>query len=136
MIALLSIKPKFASLIFDGSKKFEYRKAIFKQNVTKVIVYATAPVSMVIGEFTVEGILHDELDSLWQETQNEAGISEDFFYSYFSERSAGYAIVIGQAVQYSSPYRLKETLGFHPPQSFVYLSCPIKSNKSNLTLGL
>ena len=75
MIALLSIKPKFASLIFDGSKKFEYRKAIFKQNVTKVIVYATAPVSMVIGEFTVEGILHDELDSLWQETQRTSFIA-------------------------------------------------------------
>lgn len=136
MIALLSIKPEFASRIFNGTKKFEYRKAIFKRNVTRVVVYASAPVSMVIGEFTVEGILHDKLENLWQETQNQSGISEDFFYDYFSERSAGYAIIIGQTLQYSSPYRLQESLGLQPPQSFLYLSCPIKPNVNNLTFEL
>ena len=136
MHALLSIKPEFASRIFDGTKKFEYRKLIFKQNVTRIVVYASAPVSMVIGEFTVEGILHDNLDNLWQETQAQAGISEDFFYNYFSERSSGYAIVIGQTLQYSSPYRLQESLGMHPPQSFLYLSCPLKPNSDNLALKL
>ena len=136
MIALLSIKPEFASRIFNGTKKFEYRKIIFKRNVTRVVVYASAPVSMVIGEFTVEGILHGELESLWQKTQQQSGISKDFFDNYFSQHSAGYAIVIGQTEQYSSPYRLQEALGLHPPQSFIYLTCPIKSNVNNLALEL
>lgn len=136
MIALLSIKPEFASRIFDGTKKFEYRKIIFKQDVTRVVVYASAPVSMVIGEFNVERILHDKIDNLWQETQHESGISEAFFYAYFSKHSDGYAIVIGDVTQYIEPYKLQENLGFHPPQSFVYLSCPVKPNRTNLTLGM
>lgn len=35
MTALLSIKPEFAEAIFDGRKKFEFRKVIFKKNVKK-----------------------------------------------------------------------------------------------------
>ena len=38
---LLSIKPKFAASIFSGNKKFEFRKAIFRNaRVKKVYVYA------------------------------------------------------------------------------------------------
>jgi len=132
MIALLSIKPEFASRIFDGTKKFEYRKIKFKQNVTRVVVYASAPISMVIGEFTVEGIIHDKLDDLWRETFEGAGISEEFFYDYFSNRPAGYAIIIGDTLEYSSPYKLQDTLGVRPPQSFLYLSCPVKISAYNL----
>ena len=32
---LLSIKPKYSKLIFDGSKKFEFRKIIAKKEVDK-----------------------------------------------------------------------------------------------------
>ena len=36
---LLSIKPEFAYKIFDGTKKYEFRKQIFKDSsVKKVIV--------------------------------------------------------------------------------------------------
>lgn len=31
MTALLSIKPEFAEAIFDGTKKFEFRKVKFKK---------------------------------------------------------------------------------------------------------
>ena len=39
MTALLSIKPEFAEAIFDGTKKFEFRKVKFKKNVNKIKVY-------------------------------------------------------------------------------------------------
>ena len=59
---LLSIKPEFAEKIFDGTKKFEFRKTIFKNNnVQKVIVYASSPVQKVIGEFSIEDILNDDV---------------------------------------------------------------------------
>lgn len=34
---LLSIKPKYSKLIFDGSKKFEFRKIIAKKEVDKIM---------------------------------------------------------------------------------------------------
>ena len=52
MKVLLSIKPEYASKILDGTKRYEYRRAIFKRTeVTTVVVYASDPVRKVIGEF-------------------------------------------------------------------------------------
>ena len=66
MKILLSIKPEFANKIFEGTKKFEYRRSIFKnQKVTKVVVYASSPVQKIIGEFEIDYILTGPVQSLW-----------------------------------------------------------------------
>ena len=44
MKALLSIKPEFAEAIFNGKKRFEYRKVIFKKEVKYIQVYVTKTV--------------------------------------------------------------------------------------------
>jgi len=54
---LLSIKPKYSKLIFDGSKKFEFRKIIAKKAVDKIIVYSSSPDKVIIGEVYVTGIV-------------------------------------------------------------------------------
>lgn len=122
MRALLSIKPTFADRIFDGTKRFEFRKSIFKQPITTVVVYASAPTSLVIGEFDVETILCDELDKLWEATQLYAGISSQYFYTYFQGKNLGYAICIAKARRYLSPLSIQREYGVQPPQSFVYLT--------------
>jgi predicted transcriptional regulator len=117
----LSIKPEFASLIFDGTKKFEYRRVIFKQHVDFVVVYASAPLSVVIGEFAVEQILYEDLNTLWHLTRQNSGISRKYFFDYFVNKKRGYAIKIGNTLQYEVPALLKESYGVTPPQSFLYL---------------
>lgn len=122
MEVLLSIKPEFANKIFDGEKKFEYRKAIFKRaDVNKVIVYASAPISKVIGEFEIGDIITDEISSLWDKTKDHSGITEDFFFEYFDGREIGHAIAVKNCVKYSVPYCIKTTFGIKPPQSFTYV---------------
>jgi len=128
IVALLSIKPEFATRIFDGLKKYEYRRKTFKHPVSRIVVYVTAPVSMVIGEFEVESILCDDIKSLWCQTKHSSGVSEAFFFSYFSDRENGYAIKIGKTTKYSTPISLLENYGLQPPQSFIYLSCPLKTS--------
>lgn len=59
MKVLLSIKPEFVREIFQGRKKYEYRKNIFTKHVTKVLVYSTKPEGMIVGEFSVRAILND-----------------------------------------------------------------------------
>jgi len=67
MKVVLSIKPEFAFKIFDGTKKFEFRRSIFKnENVKSIIVYASSPVQQVIGEFEIEEVLNCELSTLWK----------------------------------------------------------------------
>ena len=60
MKVLLSIKPQFAVKIFDGTKKFEFRKSIFKNSkINTVVVYASSPMQKVIGEFTFDEIMEE-----------------------------------------------------------------------------
>lgn len=132
MSVLLSIKPHFASLIFDGSKRFEYRRVVFKRPVRKVLLYASAPISKVVGEFEIEGILHGALADLWSETANHAGISREVFDRYFADRAEGYAIRIGSTLRYKTPRCLRQDFGLHPPQSFIYVSSDQCPNGINL----
>lgn len=123
MKVVLSIKPEFASKIFDGSKKFEFRKSIFKnKEVKSIIVYASSPVQQVIGEFEIEDILNYDLDTLWNMTQEYSGISEEFYYKYFADKEQGFAIKIKRTKKYRKPKCLKTDFNLSPPQSFAYLS--------------
>jgi predicted transcriptional regulator len=123
MKVLLSIKPEFAELIFEGKKKFEFRRTIFKKdNVKTIVVYASSPIQKVIGEFEIEDILNEQLSYLWKKTKKHAGIQEEYFYQYFGDKSNGYAIKIKNAMRYKKPLSLKDNFNVFPPQSFLYLN--------------
>lgn len=123
MKVLLSIKPEFANKIFDGSKKFEFRRSIFKNNKVKtVVVYASAPVSKVIGEFDIEQVHKMELNKLWNETKKSSGITKDFYDLYFTGKEEGFAIQVKNPRLYNKAKNLKEEYGMVPPQSFAYLN--------------
>ena len=122
MKILLSIKPIFANKIFDGEKKFEFRRTLFKnRNVNKVVVYASSPVQKVIGEFEIATILSEEVNSLWEKTKEFSGIEKSFYLDYFKGKSTAHAIGIKKAKLYKEAYDLGEKYGVHPPQSFLYL---------------
>ena len=127
MKVLLSIKPEFAFKIFDGSKKYEYRRAIFKnQEISIVIVYASDPIKQIIGEFEIADIIHDEPQALWLKTKNYAGMSEKRFFEYFTNKSKGYAIEIKTTRMYNDPLPLNSFMISYPPQSFMYLSQEVR----------
>ncbi len=121
MQVILSIKPEFAEKIFDGSKKFEFRRVIFKNpDIKSIIVYASSPVKKVIGEFEIDEILKDDLNCLWQQTQADSGITKDFFFEYFENKLEGFAIKIKSVTRYKEPKCLKQDYNLTPPQSFLY----------------
>lgn len=124
MKVLLAIKEEFASKIFDGTKKFEFRKSIFKDpRVKTIVVYVSSPVKQVIGEFEIEEILVGAPESLWQRTEKHSGISKDFFDLYFANRNSGYAIKIKNTTKYKNPKFLENDFNISfAPQSYVYLN--------------
>lgn len=123
MKVVLSIKPEFADKIFDGSKKFEFRKVIFKnEKVKTIIVYCSSPVQKVIGEFEIEKIINHDIDTLWNITQNFSGITEQYFYQYFANKEQGFAIKIKKVKKYRNPRCLRKDYDLVPPQSFAYYS--------------
>jgi predicted transcriptional regulator len=122
MKVLLSIRPEFASKIFDGSKRYEYRRVMFKnQEVSRVIVYASDPIKRIIGEFEIEDIFYDDPQVLWIKTKNYAGMSEKRFFKYFINKSKGYAIKVKTTTMYDDPLPLNSLMVSSPPQSFMYL---------------
>lgn len=122
MKIILSIKPEFANKIFEGNKKFEFRRSIFKnKEVSKVIVYASSPVSKVIGEFEIGEVLFKDLNSLWQETKEFSGITEEYFYDYFIGKENGFAIEVKRVKKYKHELCIEKSFGKRPPQSFAYV---------------
>jgi predicted transcriptional regulator len=123
MRVLLSIKPEYAEKILSGEKRFEFRKSIFRNpNVKTVVIYATMPVGMVIGEFEIDDVLTDDPRTIWELTAEFAGITKKFFNEYFRGRETAHAIKVKRTHRYHQPIRVEDLLpGRMPPQSFCYL---------------
>lgn len=120
---LLSIKPEFAHKIFDGSKKYEFRKQVFKDlSIKKVIVYSSSPEQKVIGEFEIEAILNDSPDKIWNQTKLYSGISQEFFENYFEGRDKAYAIKVASTKRYHKEKSLADFNIYAAPQSFAYVN--------------
>ena len=79
MKAMLSIRPEFVKKIMAGQKRFEFRKVLFRQPVSSVVVYATQPYGKVVGEFKIKNILRDNPEVVWKITQKSAGVTKNFF---------------------------------------------------------
>ncbi len=122
MSVLLSIKPKYADLIFSGEKQYEFRRAIFKTRpVTKIVVYASSPISKIIGEFEIDKVLTLEIADLWSQTMKFSGINKDFYDSYFIGKDIGHAIKVKKPKKYKVHKELKDFNIKKAPQSFTYL---------------
>jgi predicted transcriptional regulator len=84
-------------------------------------MYATQPVSQLVGEFGVKKIHRDDPDRLWDRTSDAAGLTWAQFNSYFQDRSTGVAIEISRVERFSPPVDPWDKIeDFHPPQSFCY----------------
>jgi predicted transcriptional regulator len=120
---LLSIKPRFANAILEGTKTFELRRALFRNRaVRRIVMYASSPVSRVIGEFLIDGILELEPARLWAQTAKGAGVDREAFDDYFRGCEIGFALRVSCPRRYARPLKLGEQCGLsRPPQSFCYL---------------
>jgi predicted transcriptional regulator len=122
MKVLLSIKPKYAELILEGEKKYEFRRSIFKNpSVKKVVIYASSPISKVVGEFEIEDILSLNLAELWKHTMEHSGVDKEFYDSYFLGKDIGHAIKVKSVKRYSKHKELKDFDINYAPQSFAYI---------------
>lgn len=122
MKILLSINPEYVEKIFLGEKLYEYRKLLPKKKISTVVIYATRPVSAIVGEFEVKDIYSFSPQILWDKTKQYSGVSSQFFFQYFKGKEIAHAFKVGGVVRYSEPKKLSDVLYSNvPPQSFCYL---------------
>ena len=118
---LISINPEHVSNILNGSKRFEFRKIQCKKNVDKMVIYSTSPVMKVVAEAEIRGIIEDDPESVWQRTEDGAGISREFFDRYYEGRETAVAFELGDVREFDEPRELSQYGISNPPQSFIYL---------------
>ena len=119
---LISIKPEYVNEILSGRKKYEYRKVkAKKENVDKMIIYATAPIMKVVAEIEILKILEDTPDLIWENTKEYSGINKVFYDKYYENRNIAIAYQLGKIEKYNKPKELSDLGVSYSPQSFIYI---------------
>lgn len=121
-VALMAIHERYAEAIMDGVKRVEFRKQRLADDIQTVWVYATAPVSKVIGHFSVDEIVQGTPKDIWDRFGAVGVIEQEAFFDYYDGRSTAIAIVVRSAERLPDPVALQE-MDPRPavPQSFAYL---------------
>lgn len=117
---IVSINPRHVNNIINGSKRYEYRTRIASKDVNKLLIYETAPIKMVVAEADVIEVLSLDPKTLWEQTKDYSGLSKEFFYEYFKNRSVAHAYKLGKVKVYDEPKSLIEFGLMAAPQSFAY----------------
>lgn len=122
---LLPIKPQFVEEIRIGNKLYEYRKVIHKDNsVNKILIYSSYPIKKVVAICSIEMILCNKPEIIWNLTSSHSGIDKDFFNKYFNGCNLAYAIKMKDILFYEKLRDLSEFGLKSAPQSFQYLDLP------------
>ena len=88
---LLSIKPKYAKVILEGKKQYEFRKSKPKDGVDRIVFYASSPQKQVVGEATIDEILEGTPKEIWEIAKTAAGITKKFYFSYYAGKDKAIA---------------------------------------------
>lgn len=118
----MPIKPIYAGKIIDGSKKFEFRRASIKGDLTHLIIYASSPVKRIIGVAAVEGVDISCPIEAWGQAKHAAGITQEGFFEYFQGKEKAVTIKLKDVLPLDRGVCPKEIEdNFKVPQSFKYV---------------
>lgn len=127
-VALISVHPEYADKLLSGEKRVELRKTRFSRDLTHLLIYATAPLSAVLGWVRVAGVDHAPPTPVWERHKTHAGISRRAFRDYFRGRRLATAIRVDSPSRLERPLKLSEIdPELRAPQSFCYLSAAATS---------
>lgn len=122
---LLSIRPKWASLILNGQKKIEVRKSIPSPSILpyiypfKIFLYATQDVQKVVGECRCRNITK-EMPEFGVNAEGTC-LTEQEIAEYADGKSV-YFWHLCDVKKYDRPITLEEMGIKKPPQSWFYVN--------------
>ncbi len=123
---LLSLKPRYADLIFEGRKKAELRRRIASGIEGRdAFIYVSSPVKQLRGGFRVGHVWQGSPEEVWNEVSELAGVDKRGFDTYYEGREIAYALQIRDVWEYENPVDLsnlkKQFPNFSVPQSWRYV---------------
>ncbi len=124
---LVSLRPRFAQMLLDGSKTVELRRTVPRVSPgTMVVLYASSPDCRLVGTATVADLVSGSPFDIWASHGSRTGIDRSEYDAYFEGARVAAAISLGEVkplTKFRPLPELRERLdGFSPPQSFRYLT--------------
>lgn len=121
---LLSVKPKYADLIVDGSKLVELRRSIPANAVGTIAIYCSSPVQAIVALADVKEIIEASPSKLWSiAKENGGGLTRAELTAYFHSKKTGFAIMLQNVRVYDKPIKPSKVFkSFSAPQSFRYIT--------------
>ncbi|MGW3427056.1 ASCH domain-containing protein [Streptomyces melanosporofaciens] len=123
----MSIHPRFASAILDGTKTVELRRRrVAFPPGTLVVLYASAPEMALVGTVRVDTVVTAEPGHLWESVATRAGITRREYDQYAAGADALSALFLATPSKLPAPVPLttlrRACSSFTVPQSYRYLN--------------
>ena len=123
---LLSLKPRYADLVFGGRKRVELRRRSLKRMRGRdAFVYATTPVRMLRGGFRIGKVWTGTPEEIWSVVSDDVGVEKPEFDAYYAGRELASALEVTDVWEYEHPVELSVLKGklrnFVVPQSWRYV---------------
>ena len=129
MPLLLSLKPRFAELIFMGVKTVELRRRVAStMEGREVFIYVSSPVRMIRGGFRIAEVWSSDPESVWSEVASRAGVAKAEYDAYYEGCDIAHALALSDVWAHEAPVEIEGVRralpGFRPPQSWRYARGP------------
>lgn len=123
---LLSLRPRFAQAILDGTKTVELRRTrVSALPGTLLMLYASSPVMAVVGVATLRDRDTASPETIWHRYRDNIGLSRAEFSDYFAGAEHATALSIDAPRTLPEPLTLnwlRTHATFQPPQSYRYIT--------------
>ena len=127
-ILLISVRPRFAAMILDGTKTIELRRtrpAVTAGDV--LMIYVSSPTKHLVGYSLIDAVVLGSPRQLWDSVKADAGLSLSEYRRYFAGVDTAYGIRLSRVRPLPRPLALEAIKrawpGFVPPQTYRYI-CP------------
>ena len=125
---LISIQPRFANAILDGTKTVELRRTMPTLRPDALaLIYSSSPTKALVGWATVEEVVRATPYALWREHKDATGVTSTEFKHYFANRADAYGLRLSAVNRAQDELSLAalRTHGLEPPQSWRYVAADL-----------
>ena len=123
---LLSLKPYYADLVFQGLKMVEFRRRIASHiEGREAFIYVSRPIMALSGGFRIGKIWSGTPEEVWHMVAERTRVDKQDFDTYFEGQTITYALEIKEVWECPKPVSLGtlrgKFLNFVAPQSWRYV---------------
>lgn len=116
-LAMISLHPQYWDMYLDGSKIWELRKVSHSpMGVDGLVIYATAPVSRIVGEVSLVRCQTGYVDDIWCIVKDGCGITRAQYDRYYQGLDLAMVYRLGDVYEYTPPIATS-----FAPQGYRYL---------------